>query len=179
MRGVCICDEDKEMIDDLHVHIANLRRYAYVLCRNPADADDLVQETLVKAIAAAHTYRPGHDLRAWLFGILHNSFLSHRRQFARRARAATFLSAPPAADGGDPSPHERSLDAHYTLRMLSRLTPDQQAALILIAVEGLSYEEAAEMLEVPVGTLMSRLARGRERLRQLIGESSNRLKAVR
>jgi RNA polymerase sigma-70 factor (ECF subfamily) len=166
------------MIDDLHAHIVNLRRYAYVLCRNPTDADDLVQETLMKAIAAAHTYRPGHELRAWLFGILHNCFLSHRRQFARRARAATFLSTA-AADYSDPSIHERSLDAQYTLRMLARLTPDQQAAMILIAVEGLSYEEAAALLEVPVGTLMSRLARGRERLRQLIGEGPNRLKAVR
>lgn len=166
------------MIGDLHQHIVSLRRYAYVLCRNAADADDLVQETLTKAIAAADTYRPGHDLRAWLFGILHNTFLSHRRQFARRARAATFLNAP-AADASVPPAAERHVDAQFTLRMLGRLTPDQQAALILIAVEGLSYEEAAATLEVPVGTLMSRLARGRERLRRLVGEGPSRLKAVR
>jgi RNA polymerase sigma-70 factor (ECF subfamily) len=166
------------MVEDLHTYIVNLRRYAYVLCRNPTDADDLVQETLLKAIAAADTYRPGHDLRAWLFSILHNTFLSHRRQFARRARAATFLNTA-AGDASTPANHERHVDAQYTLRMLGRLTPDQQAALILIAVDGLSYEEAAALLEVPVGTLMSRLARGRERLRQLVGEGSNRLKAVR
>ena len=166
------------MIDDLHVHIVSLRRYAYVLCRNPTDADDLVQETLMKAIAAADTYRSGHDLRTWLFSILHNTFLSHRRQFARRARASTFLNTA-GGDGATASPHERHVDAQNTLRMLGRLTPDQQAALILVAVEGLSYEEAAAMLDVPVGTLMSRLARGRERLRQLVGEGSNRLKAVR
>jgi RNA polymerase sigma factor (sigma-70 family) len=167
------------MIDDLHAHITSLRRYAYVLCRNRTDADDLVQETLTKAIAGAHTYRAGGDLRAWLFGILHNTFLSHRRQYAQRARAATFLNAP-TEEPSAPSRQEKQLEAHQTLRMLSRLTPDQQSALILIAVEGLSYEEAASVLGVPVGTLMSRLARGREHLRGLVSdERTNRLKAVR
>jgi RNA polymerase sigma-70 factor, ECF subfamily len=167
------------MIDDLHTHITALRRYAYVLCRNRTDADDLVQETLTKAIAGAHTFRSGGDLRAWLFGILHNTFLSHRRQYAQRARAATFLN-PSADDLSTPPRQEKQVEAHQTLRMLSRLTPDQQSALILIAVEGLSYEEAAGVLDVPVGTLMSRLARGREQLRGLVGdERANRLKAVR
>lgn len=166
------------MIDHLHAHIVSLRRYAYVLCRNAADADDLVQETLLKAIAAAHTYQSGRDLRAWLFGILHNTFLSHRRQFAKRARASTFLDAT-FPDACPPS-QEAQVDAHQTIRMLSRLTPEQQAALVLVAVEGLCYEEAAAVLDVPVGTLMSRLARGREQLRRLVGdESAKRLKAVR
>src|SRR5690606_19159121 len=98
------------MIDELHAHIVSLRRYAFVLCRNGTDADDLVQETLVKAIAAADTYRPGNDLRAWLFGILHNTFLSHRRQFARRARAAAFLNATLGEPSAAP-PQERQLDA--------------------------------------------------------------------
>lgn len=167
------------MIDDLHAHITSLRRYAYVLCRNRTDADDLVQETLTKAIAAAHTYRTGNDLRAWLFGILHNTFLSHRRQYAQRARAATFLNTT-ADEQNTPPRQEKQVEAHQTLRMLSRLTPDQQSALILIAVEGLSYEEAASILDVPVGTLMSRLARGREQLRRLVSDDrTSRLKAVR
>lgn len=167
------------MIDDLHAHITSLRRYAYVLCRNRTDADDLVQETLTKAIAAAHTYRTGGDVRAWLFGILHNTFLSHRRQYAQRARAATFLNTT-AEEPSTPPRQEKHVEAHQTLRMLSRLTPDQQSALILIAVEGLSYEEAAGILDVPVGTLMSRLARGREQLRRLVTDDrASRLKAVR
>jgi len=166
------------MIDDLHAHIVSLRRYAYVLCRNGTDADDLVQETLLKAIAAADSYRPGRDLRPWLFSILHNTFLSHRRQFAKRARASTFLDT--AFKDTSPPDQEHHVDAQNTIRMLSRLTPDQQAALILIAVEGLSYEEAADVLGIPVGTLMSRLARGREQLRRLVGDGCpNRLKAVR
>jgi len=167
------------MIDDLHVHITSLRRYAYVLCRNHADADDLVQESLLKAIAAAHTYRAGRDLRAWLFGILHNTFVSERRQYARRARAARFLDATLRDSGASP-PQETHVEAQNTLNMLSQLTPDQQSVLVLIAVEGLSYAEAAEALDIPIGTLMSRLARGREELRRLVSaDNLNILKAVR
>jgi RNA polymerase sigma-70 factor (ECF subfamily) len=167
------------MIDDLHAHISSLRRYAFVLCRNTADADDLVQESLVKAIAAADTYKAGKDLRAWLFSILHNTFVSHKRQFARRARAARFLDAT-LLEAGVPPVQEKHVEAQHTLNMLSRLTPEQQSVLVLIAVEGLSYAEAAEALDVPIGTLMSRLARGREELRRLVAGSKGRqLKAVR
>lgn len=167
------------MIDDLHAHISSLRRYAFVLCRNSADADDLVQESLVKAIAAADTYQSGKDLRAWLFSILHNTFVSHRRQFARRARAARFLDAT-LQEAGIPPVQEKHVEAQHTLNMLSRLTPEQQSVLVLIAVEGLSYTEAAEALDIPTGTLMSRLARGREELRRLVaGNKSRQLKAVR
>lgn len=167
------------MIDDLHAHIASLRRYAFVLCRNHADADDLVQESLVKAIAAADTYQSGKDLRAWLFSILHNTFVSHKRQFARRARAARFLDAT-LREAGVPPAQEKHVEAQHTLNMLSRLTPEQQSVLVLIAVEGLSYAEAAEALDIPIGTLMSRLARGREELRRLVaGSKSSQLKAVR
>jgi RNA polymerase sigma factor (sigma-70 family) len=167
------------MIDDLHSHISSLRRYALVLCRSHADADDLVQETLVKAIAAADTYRPGNHLRAWLFSILHNTFVSHKRQYARRARAARFLDAT-LEDPGAPPVQEKHVEAQHTLNMLSRLTPEQQSVLVLIAVEGLSYAEAAEALDLPIGTLMSRLARGREELRRLVANgNSSQLKAVR
>lgn len=166
------------MIDELHGHITSLRRYAYVLCRDHADADDLVQESLMKAIAAADTYRPGKDLRAWLFSILHNTFISHKRQYARRARAARFLDSTLREAGVKPEQESR-VEVLDTLSMLSRLTPDQQSALVLIAVEGLSYAEAAEVLDIPIGTVMSRLARGREELRRLMTEGpTGRLKAV-
>lgn len=166
------------MIDELHAHITSLRRYAFVLCRNHADADDLVQESLTKAIAAAGTYQAGRDLRAWLFSILHNTFVSHKRQYARRARAARFLDATLPEAGIQPV-QEKHVEAQHTLNMLSRLTPQQQSVLVLIAVEGLSYAEAAEALDIPIGTLMSRLARGREELRRLVaGNNGNPLKAV-
>lgn len=167
------------MLEDLPVHIASLRRYAFVLCRNHADADDLVQESLMKAIAAADTYRTGKDLRAWLFSILHNTFVSGKRRYARRARAARFLEST-LGEAGIPADQEKHVEAQHTLNMLSRLTPDQQSVLVLIAVEGLSYAEAAEALDVPIGTLMSRLARGREELRRLVSDVRGRpLKAVR
>lgn len=166
------------MIDDLHGHISSLRRYAFVLCRNHADADDLVQESLMKAIAAADTYQAGKDLRAWLFSILHNTFVSHKRHYARRARAARFLDAT-LKEAGIPPVQEKHVEAQHTLNMLSRLTPQQQSVLVLIAVEGLSYAEAADALDIPIGTLMSRLARGREELRRLVaGNNGNQLKAV-
>lgn len=167
------------MLEDLPVHIAGLRRYAHVLCRNHADADDLVQEALVKAIEAADSYRPGRDLRAWLFSILHNTFVSKKRHYARRARAARFLEAT-LRDTGVPDDQEKHVEAQHTLNMLSRLPPERQSVLVLIAVEGFSYAEAAEALDLPIGTLMSRLARGREELRRLVSDDRGRtLKAVR
>ena len=167
------------MIDDLEGHIASLRRYARVLCGNDADADDLVQETLTRAIAAASTFRPGGDLRAWLFSILHNTFVSQKRQYARRARASRFIDVS-LREAAVPPSQEKHVEAENTLSMLSKLNPDQQAVLVLIAVEGLSYAEAAKTLGIPIGTLMSRLARGREELRRLVsGVRSGQLKAVR
>lgn len=166
------------MIDELHSHITSLRRYAYVLCRDHAEADDLVQESLMKAIAKADSYKPGKDLRAWLFGIMHNTFISHRRQYARRARASRFLDSTLREAGVKPEQEQR-VEVYDTLTMLSRLSPDQQSVLVLIGVEGLSYAEAAEILDIPVGTVMSRLARGREQLRRLMARhTAGRLKVV-
>jgi len=166
------------MIDELHAHITSLRRYAYVLCRDHAEADDLVQESLMKAIAKADTYRPDKDLRAWLFSILHNTFISHKRQYARRARASRFLDSTLKEAGVKPE-QEQHVEVYDTLTMLSRLSPDHQSVLVLIGVEGLSYAEAAEVLDIPTGTVMSRLARGREELRRLMARhAAGRLKVV-
>ena len=168
------------MLDELSDHIESLRRYAFVLCRNHHDADDLVQETLVKAIASANTYNPDKKLRIWLFAILHNTFVSSKRQFARRTRAAAFLDGLAEEEAATPPPQEKTLEARHTVRMMARLTTDQQAALSLIALEGMAYEEAAEVLDIPVGTLMSRLARGREALRKMMqSKGEARFKVVR
>lgn len=167
------------MLQELTCHVESMRRYAYVLCRDHHDADDLIQESLAKAIAGAHTFDEGRSLRVWLFAILHNTFISSKRQYVQRTRAAAFIDA--MSDQTVVSPEqEQRVEAHHTVRMLSRLSPDQQAALNLIALEGMSYHEAAEVLGIPVGTLMSRLARGRERLRRLLeGKPSNLFKIVR
>ena len=165
------------MIDELHHHVADLRRYAFVLCRNACDADDLVQETLLKAIAGADSFRDGGNVRGWLFGILYNTFVSHRRQFARRARAAAFLESLEAVPADATPEQERYMEARQTLNLFARLSDDQRSALMLIAIDGLSYEEAAATLDVPVGTLMSRLSRGRERLRRLMESGEARASA--
>lgn len=167
------------MLETLHSQTRTLWRYAFALSRNHADADDLVQETLAKAIASADSFRAGGDLRAWLFGILHNTFVSDQRKSARRARALSFLENT-AAEADSPSEQERHVEADRTLRLLGRLSPDQQSALVLIAIEGMSYEKAAESLGIPAGTLMSRLARGREQLRRLVHNDRSRpLRVVR
>lgn len=166
------------MVDDLQAHVASLRRYAYMLCRNHSDADDLVQETLVKAIAAADSYDSTKSLRIWLFTILYNSFISNQRQYMRRARAASFLAVHDEAS--HPPDQERQVEVQQIMRMMGRLTPEQQSVMILVAVEGLSYEEAAAVIGVPSGTVMSRLARGREQLRRLVhGDNSSYLRIVR
>lgn len=166
------------MVNDLQAHVASLRRYAYMLCRNHSDADDLVQETLVKAIAAADRYDSTKSLRVWLFTILYNSFISSQRQYMRRARAASFLAVHDEA--AQPPEQEKQVEVQQIMRMVGRLTPEQQSVMILVAVEGLSYEEAATVIGVPSGTVMSRLARGREQLRRLVqGDNSSYLRIVR
>jgi RNA polymerase sigma-70 factor (ECF subfamily) len=151
------------MIDQLAGHVAGLRRYAFALTGAQQEAEDLVQDTLVRAIAAARTYRPGGSLRAWLFSIMHNAFISG----ARRKVPLTVVLDDDAASAGPP-PQLLQLELQDVLAALARLPESQRAALSLIALEEFSYEEAARVLDVPLGTLMSRLARGREALRQMM-----------
>ena len=150
---------------DVVAHIQRLRRYARFLCRDSADADDLVQETLVKAIARAEQFRAGTDLRAWLFGILHNTFVSGTRSVARRQRMASDIDRD---DGARTEPaQETQLELRRVLRALDLLPDDQRRVILLVSVDGLTTDEAAEILGLPVGTVRSRLWRGREALRRL------------
>lgn len=149
-------------------HMAALRRYALVLTRNRDEAEDLVQECLARAISAAGTYRPGSDMRAWLFRILHNVHVSAMRR--RRVREA-FQAESGAGTG--PDAHEdaaqhRRLEVRDVLAALALLPDEQREAVTLIAIDEVKYEEAARILGVPVGTLMSRLGRGRAALRELL-----------
>ena len=151
---------------DVVAHIKRLRRYARFLCRNTADADDLVQDTLVKAIARADQFRLGTDLRVWLFSILHNTFVSGIRSYERRQRAA-----PIGDDDDDRLRVEADQDTQVELRRVlaavDRLPDDQRRVILLVSVDGLTTDEAAVVLGLPVGTVRSRLARGREALRRL------------
>lgn len=149
---------------DLSKHVRSLRRYALVLTRDPVAADDLVQETLTRALARADSWQPGSDLRPWLFRIMHNAHVSDLRRARTRADAAPDLPAPVAPE----TQHDR-LELQQVLQALDRLPEAHRRPIILIALREMSYAEAARSLEVPLGTFMSRLGRGREALRRLIG----------
>lgn len=145
--------------------IPALRRFAWSLLRDQHAADDLVQDCLERALGHWHLRRPDGDLKAWLFTILHHTYISGRRRDARRSRLLGDLAG--VADQAT-SPHapEAVVQLSQVLRHLDALSEEQRVALLLIGVEGLGYEEAARVLDVPVGTVMSRLSRGRERLRR-------------
>lgn len=155
-------DRDRRM----EALVPALRRFAWSLTRTADEADDLVQDCLEHALGAWHRRHADGNLRAWLFAILYNLHVSGRRRQARRARLleqVAAFEADPAPGGGQ----DARLHAAEVLSQLDTLPEDQRAVLLLVGVEGLSYEEAAQVLGVPPGTVMSRLSRGRERLRLL------------
>lgn len=155
-----------EIASLLEPHIPGLRRYAWALLREDEAADDLVQDTLERAIRHWGQRRRDGDLKAWLYTIQRNLFLNAVRQ--RRSRGIqvgmeALDDAPPLAEAPD---------AHAGLRDildgLNALTEDQRSVLLLVGVEDLSYEQAAQVLNVPLGTVMSRLSRARGRLREFM-----------
>ncbi|NBF04187.1 sigma-70 family RNA polymerase sigma factor [Pseudomonas sp. Fl5BN2] len=151
------CDEQLRLL------IPRLRRFALSLTRQPSSADDLVQSCLERALSSWRHKRPEGDLRAWLFSILYRQFLDAHRRARRYARMLEFFSG---RDDSQPSV-ERTVVAQSTLEAFGRLSTEQRALLLWISVEGLSYKEVAEILQVPTGTVMSRLSRARQALRQL------------
>ena len=146
--------------------VPRLRRYARALTGDRAGADDLVQDTLERALSRLHLWRQGSDLRAWLFTIMHNIFVNQIRSRARRQHEA--LENEPAADAlraADPD----WLELRDLERALARLPDEQRAVMLLVGLEQFTYDEAARVLGVPIGTVMSRLSRARERLRLVLG----------
>ena len=147
--------------------IPRLRRYARALAGDSAVADDLVQDTLERAWTELHLYRRGTDLRAWLFTVMHNVFVNQRRA----AKPSSVLEddmpelAQPVSDIDGLV--LRDLDA-----AIRKLPVDQREVLLLVALEDMSYEEAAGTLGIPIGTVMSRLARAREKLRAMLSGQS-------
>lgn len=150
--------------------IAALRRYARALARDPQDADDIVQEALVRAIERRRTFEPGRDRRRWLLAIVHNVFVSGKRRAAAEARRNERFAETLMAHV-DPEQDQRIRLAQVA-RAFAGLSDHHRAVLHLVAIEGLSYQEAADVLAVPVGTIMSRLARARAALQR--GESGQR-----
>jgi RNA polymerase sigma-70 factor, ECF subfamily len=150
---------------DVAAHLGSMSRYARALTRHAEDAEDLVHTALVRAYERRSTFRRGENLRTWLFAILHNSFVDGwRRRAAEEARIAAVGSFAPSSSGPD---QHQAVQLRELFDAYLALPEPQRAAFHLVALEGLSYQEAAEVLGVPPGTVMSRLNRARTALRQL------------
>ena len=159
---------------EIEAIIPRLRRYARALTGDSVRADDLVQDTLERAWAKLHLWEDGSDLRAWLFAIMHNVFVNgvrvKRLDVAPLDEKAYAIPAP-AFDDGELG--LRDLEA-----ALSQLSPEQREVLLLVVLEEMRYEDVASALGVPVGTVMSRLFRARERLRILMAGGATVLRRV-
>jgi RNA polymerase sigma-70 factor (ECF subfamily) len=162
-------DQLREQIVDL---LPRLRRFARTLARDPDDADDLVQVAVERALARSEQLRPDSRLSSWMFGILRNAWIDETRTRGRRGR----IFAPEALgeNVGDAS-NESHAEALSVQDAVARLPDEQRMAVGLVLVEGLSYKEAAEIMGVPIGTLTSRLARGREALQTMLADTTGAL----
>lgn len=156
--------KDKQF--DVVGQLPALLRYARALVHDPADAEELVHETLLRAYERRDSYDTRRSLRPWLFSLLHNLFVDiyRRRQMEERAVDALMNSAAASPSPADADTRVQLAQIHQAF---TRLPDAQRAALHLVAVEGLSYQEAADALGIPVGTLMSRLSRARTALREM------------
>lgn len=149
--------------------LPRLRRFARVITRDVQDADDLVQVAVERALARAAQWRPESRLDSWMFGIMKNAWIDEVR--ARRRRDRVHAPEEAGAGVGDNSAAARDVALSVQAAM-ERLPEEQRLAVGLVLVEGHSYKEAAEVLDVPIGTLMSRLSRGRAALQAMLGEDS-------
>ncbi|RXF70885.1 RNA polymerase sigma factor [Hansschlegelia zhihuaiae] len=155
----------QDMIVLVEPLIPALRRYARSLLREPAAADDLVQDCLERAITRWGQRRSDCDVRSWLFAILHNLAINQMRQAARRGVHVAIEDSDETAFSRAPTQEDgiRHRDIHDALEALPE---EQRSVILLVSVEGLSYADTAKVLGVPIGTVMSRLSRGRERLQR-------------
>jgi RNA polymerase sigma-70 factor (ECF subfamily) len=159
---------------DLIEHLPRLRRYARALTGDLNRADDLVQDTLERALAKLDLWQPGSDLRAWLFTLMHNLFVNQIR--IKRPQETVMEEALDEPVSGGQMEALAARDIHAAL---ARLPEEQREVLLLVGLEQFGYAEAAQVLGVPTGTVMSRLSRARERMRQMLaGEPAVKLKLV-
>jgi RNA polymerase sigma-70 factor, ECF subfamily len=159
----------------VEAEIPRLRRYARALTRDAIRADDLVQSCLVRAVAKQHLWQPGTDLRAWLFTILHNQHVNDVRRGIRDGNNVPIDEITPVATVE--SNAMATLELRDLERGLAKLPQEQREVILLVGLEGMRYEEVAEILNIPVGTVRSRLSRGRDQLRMLMGMEDKRLRS--
>jgi RNA polymerase sigma-70 factor, ECF subfamily len=156
-------------MDDLHqlieAAIPKLRRYAQVLLRDKESADDLVQETLLRGLDKLHLYRSGTDLRAWLFTLMHNQYVNDVRRSARQGEKVAVEQVLLVS----PASQIANLELRDLESAIDRLPDQRRRTLLLIALDGMTYDEVARLCGVPMGTVRSRLSRAREELHQMTG----------
>jgi RNA polymerase sigma-70 factor (ECF subfamily) len=160
-------DTSEEIGERIVLLLPRLRRFARSLSRNQHDADDLVQSVVERAWRNLEQRKPGSNLASWMFGIMKNAWIDNRRAHGRRGEVAL-----PEDSGEHPavSPVDADTNLWSVSEAMDKLPEDQRLAIALVLVEGLSYKEASQVLEVPIGTLTSRLARGRSALATALGE---------
>jgi RNA polymerase sigma-70 factor (ECF subfamily) len=151
--------------------IPRLRRYARALTRNRERADDLVQDTLSRALVKEQFWQPGTNLRAWLFTIMHNQNVNNVRLAVRESRMVDTEQLPAMPATTDPTVSRQMFELE---RALAQLPLEQRQVILLVGLEGMSYEDAAGILSVPVGTVRSRLSRGRDILSKLLDMEGRR-----
>jgi RNA polymerase sigma-70 factor (ECF subfamily) len=161
----------EEIGDRIVELLPRLRRFARTLSRNQHDADDLVQVAVERAWRHLGQLKPGASLSSWMFGIMKNAWVDNLRASKRRGEVAL-----PEDSGDHPAVNPTDMNANLwsVSEAMDKLPEEQRLAVALVLVEGLSYKEAAEVLEIPMGTLTSRLARGRTALAAALGEAEAR-----
>jgi RNA polymerase sigma-70 factor (ECF subfamily) len=164
---------DTNLFDE---HIPRLRRYARALTSDRNHADDLVQDCLARAWEKLSLWQRGTDLRAWLFTILHNLYVNDLRRRKNRPELLTLDDE--ALDAPRRATQEDGLGLRDLQAALNRLPTDQREVLLLVGLEEMSYEEVAKTLGVPIGTVMSRLSRARERLHVQLNSTGPALRRV-
>src|ERR1700730_11949680 len=150
----------------LEAQIPRLRRYARALTRNRSRADDLVQNCLTRAVAKQHLWQHGTNLRAWLFTIMHDQHVNDVRRGVRERNTVELEQAPMLTAPSNAIPR---LELRDLERALVNLPHEQREVILLVGLEGMRYDQVAEILNVPIGTVRSRLSRGRDQLRTLMG----------
>lgn len=158
--------------DQLIALLPRLRRFAHALSRNRSDADDLTQMSVERALQSKSRWRPGTRLDSWLYTIMRNLWIDSIRVRSRREKVEAAQRSAEVAANDPRAGIEATIDLHRMMAAMQRLPAEQRAVVALILIEGFGYRETAEILKVPVGTVSSRLVRGRTALLAMVGEEA-------
>mgnify|MGYP001324577888 CR=1 FL=1 len=164
--------------DQIVAFLPRLRRFSYALCGDPTDADDIAQETCVRALSHASEWTPGTRLDSWIYRIAQNLWIDKVRSRKTRGEFVDIDDFNEIQGPDGRSVTEGVLMLAHVARAISALPRDQQLLIALVCIDGLSYKEAAEALDVPIGTIMSRLARARQSIYQVLNPEQSLAKST-